>query len=43
MGKIVQDMPHQCGRCTLIFDDRGQCIETQTIPPAGRLTGGSGP
>jgi hypothetical protein len=43
MGRFVQGMPHQCGRCTLIFNDRGQCIGTETIPPAGRLSTGSGP
>jgi hypothetical protein len=43
MGRIVQDVPHQCGRCTLIFDDRGRCTDIQTIPPAGRLSTGFGP
>jgi hypothetical protein len=43
MGRVVQEMPHQCGRCTLVFDDRGQCIDAQTTPPAGRLSSGFGP
>jgi hypothetical protein len=43
MGRVVQDRPHECGRCTLIFDDLGRCIEVQTIPPAGRLSTGFGP
>ena len=29
---------NECGRCSLVFDDRGQCLETQTISPAGRIS-----
>jgi len=29
--------PHQCGRCTLVFDNSGNCVETSFDGPAGLL------
>jgi beta-lactamase superfamily II metal-dependent hydrolase len=43
MGSLIHEISHQCGRCTLVFDDRGQCLEVRTIPPADRLSEGRQP
>ena len=37
MGPLSDHRRHQCGQCTLIFDDQGHCIETELVPPAGEL------
>lgn len=37
MPGLVYEEVHACGRCTLIFDDEGQCLDNQTIPPAGPI------
>lgn len=40
MGEIARGTSHECGCCTLIFDDCGNCLSVEAAPPAGRLTDG---
>jgi hypothetical protein len=37
MGRLVDESRHACGRCTLIFDDRGRLIDRELTPPADEL------
>ncbi len=37
MGGLSATRPHQCGRCTLVFDNSGNCVETSFDGPAGLL------
>jgi hypothetical protein len=41
MGGLSDARGHQCGRCTLIFDRLGKCVETLLTPPAGQFTAAS--
>jgi beta-lactamase superfamily II metal-dependent hydrolase len=43
MGRFGIESHHQCGRCSLIFDDRGQCVGTESIGPAGAISVGPDP
>ena len=37
MGVLTDTGRHQCGRCTLVFDKSGNCVETLLVSPAGEL------
>jgi hypothetical protein len=41
MGSLDDEGHHQCGRCMIVFDDQGNCTETQLIPPANLLPAAS--
>ena len=37
MGGFALEGPHKCGRCSIVFDDRGNCLETRLVGPAVEL------
>ena len=38
MGRLIDENGHACGRCTLVFDDQGQCVDMELEPPAVDLS-----
>ena len=36
-GRLPTQARHEFGRCTLIFDDEGRCLEQEFVSPAGRI------
>jgi hypothetical protein len=34
MRLLGDENRHQCGRCSLTFDDQGQCVDQELVPPA---------